>query len=111
MDIHFEPPDVKWSNGEILYSTVFLQKLSFEDGKIESITKKIERFTDKLARLYYHEYGLYRVWLQCFNEAGGSPLSKMVFLDLKYDPKLIRKDFNCKFLMILSRSLIDIFQT
>ena len=110
MDIHFEPPDVKWSNGEILYCKVFLQKLSLRDGRTESIIDKIKRFTGRWARLYYHEYGLYRVWVQCFNKAGGSPSSKMIFLGLKYDPKSTwfmkdSKDLNRKFVMILSGSV------
>ena len=110
MDIHFEPPDVKWSNGQILYCKVFLQKLSLRDGRTESIIDKIKRFTGRWARLYYHEYGLYRAWVQCFNKAGGSPSSKVVFLDLKYDPKSSwfmkdSKDLNRKFVMILSGSV------
>ena len=100
MNIFFEPPGIKWSNGEILYSKVFLQKLSLEDGGMENITEKIERFTDNHGRLLYQEYGLYCVRVQCFNEAGGSPLSKIAILDVKYDPKStwFKKDLNGKFL-------------
>ena len=103
MYVHFELPDVEWRNGEILYSKVFLQQLSLKDGRMESIAENIESFPDTSSLLYYHEYGLYRIWAQCFNEAGGSPLSEVAFLDLEYDPNStwFIKNFNCKFLRYL----------